>query len=137
MSYSYYCYQDFPIHHMGCNSLAYSRKTKEHMRAPRNMGRLEDATGVGLAGNTGSAFVRVFLRVDAYDRVEKASFEAFVCPTTRAAVSVLTEMVTGKSVRDVIRISVVDLIEEMGDLPVNKTFCAELAIAALRHAADV
>lgn len=114
--------------------MRYSAITRSHMRAPRNMGILKDANGIGIAGKTDAEFVRIYVRISEDGRIERLSYEAFACPTTRAATSILSEMVKGKPASEILALSPAVLIEAMRDLPANKSFCAELAVAALKKA---
>lgn len=98
------------------------------------MGVLENATVVGEAKGTSGAFVRMHVAISEENRVDDIRFEAYVCPTTRAAASILTEIAKGKNLTELQKLTAADLIDEMGDLPASKTFCAELSLSALRKA---
>ena len=70
------------------------------------------------------------------DRIEAARFLAYGCPPTLVCGSVLTELIQGKTVAEVMRITRGDLLIAVGGLPSRKQHAAALAIEALRVALE-
>jgi len=77
--------------------------------------------------------MRLSLRVD-NERIEAARFLAYGCAPTLVCGSVLTEMITGKTIEDAMLMTRKDLLSELGGLPSRKQHAAALAIETLRAA---
>ncbi|HSB08022.1 MAG TPA: iron-sulfur cluster assembly scaffold protein [Blastocatellia bacterium] len=112
----------------------YTPQVAEHIANPRNVGELDNPSGVGDVTNE-VCFDRIKLTV----RVEgemlvDARVKASGCPPTIAAASVLTELIIGRSIADLHTLTRKDVTEALGHLPPAKTHCAVLAIDALRTA---
>ena len=67
-------------------------------------------------------------------RIETAQYLAYGCPPTLVTGSVLTELITGKTVDEALAITRSDLIDQVGGLPSRKHHAAALAIEALASA---
>ncbi|MFN2493323.1 MAG: iron-sulfur cluster assembly scaffold protein [Pyrinomonadaceae bacterium] len=65
-------------------------------------------------------------------RIEAARFLAYGCAPTVVCGSILTELITGKSIADVLQLTRKDLDEAAGGLPLRKQHAAALAIQTLR-----
>jgi nitrogen fixation NifU-like protein len=118
--------------------LPYSPKVLEIFRNPRNLGPLIDATVVESAGSPACGdLIRLYLkikRVNGGDIIEKATFESYGCAANIAAASILTEMITGRSLKEAWSISWKILSDELGGLPPIKYHCSILAVGALKRA---
>jgi len=78
----------------------YPARVLEHFRQPRNTGRLRPGPGIvqSCAGTRAQGVeVRLGIRFEAARAVE-ARFEAYGCPWTIAAMSLLTGMIVGRTV---------------------------------------
>lgn len=112
----------------------YSQQVMEHFGSPRNCGQLDDADGMGCAGEPGRGnYMIIWVKLDG-DRVERLGFKTYGCPPAIAAGSAITEMATGKCVDDALAITREQLIEALGGLPLGREHCAALAIDALGSA---
>lgn len=115
--------------------LPYSQKILELFRNPKNLGKLEDATVMAIAGSPACGdMIAIYLKVDDREVVEKATFESYGCAANIATASVLTEMVRGKGLPEVWRIGWKEVAKEVGGLPSVKLHCGILATGALRRA---
>jgi len=118
--------------------LPYSPKVLEIFRNPKNLGPLVDATVVESAGSPACGdMIRLYLkirRIIEEDIIEKATFESYGCAANIAAASILTEMITGKSLEEAWSISWKTLSDELGGLPPIKYHCSILAVGALKRA---
>ena len=114
--------------------MPYSSTFNDHIGNPRNAGELPDANAIGEETNPicGDR-MRLSLRVDK-ERIEAARFLAYGCVPTLVCGSVLTEMITGKTVEEVMLLTRKELIEAVGGLPSRKHHAAALAIETLRAA---
>jgi len=114
--------------------VSYSSTFNDHIANPRNAGELPDANAIGEETNPicGDR-MRLSLRVDK-ERIEAARFLAYGCVPTLVCGSVLTEMITGKTVEEVMLLTRKELIDAVGGLPSRKQHAAALAIETLRAA---
>jgi len=114
----------------------YSSKVMEHFANPRNVGEIEDADGVGNVGNpTCGDIMRLYIKVKD-GIITEAKFKTFGCGAAIATSSMMTELVTGKSIEDAKKISNAAVAEALGGLPPVKMHCSVLAEEALQSALD-
>jgi len=115
-------------------ALTYSSTFKDHIANPRNAGELPDANATGEESNPVCGDrMRISLRVRE-GRIEAAGFLAYGCPPTLVCGSILTELITGKTVEEATRLTRKDLLDTVGGLPSRKQHAAALAIETLRAA---
>ena len=112
----------------------YNPVVMDHFTHPRNMGEMDDPDGVGettnpVCGDT----MRLFIKV-ADNRVIDATFLTFGCGAAIASSSITTEMIKGKTIDEVLRISDQDVVNALGGLPPTKLHCSVLAEKALNAA---
>jgi nitrogen fixation protein NifU and related proteins len=114
----------------------YSETTVDHFTRPRNVGRIDDADGVGRVDDRATDnLITVYLKVDA-GRVALARFRTFGCSACIAASSVATELAQGMTIQEVARVDSAAILHALDGLPTGKEHCAELAAGALRLAAE-
>ncbi|MBX3461368.1 MAG: Fe-S cluster assembly protein NifU [Planctomycetes bacterium] len=115
--------------------IGYSTKLKDHFINPRNVGVLPDATVVGEVGSLSSGqAMKLYLKLDGDEIVTHATFQVFGSPSSIAAASALTEMVKGRKIDDVARITSKDISEYLGGLPPERMHTCVLAMEALEVA---
>ena len=114
--------------------MPYSSSFNDHIANPRNAGELPDANATGEETNPicGDR-MRLSLRVRE-GRIEAAGFLAYGCPPTLVCGSVLTELITGKTIEEAALLTRKELVEALGGLPARKQHAAALAIETLRTA---
>ena len=112
----------------------YSEKVIELYKNPKNVGKIDDADAVGEAGSLscGDA-LKLYLKIKD-NKVVDAKFQTFGCGSAVAASSILTEMVIGKTIDEVKKITNKDIIEELGGLPPEKMHCSVMGYEALEDA---
>lgn len=112
----------------------YSEKVMEHFANPRNVGEIEDASGVGKVGNAKCGdIMQMSLKVE--DGIIKdAKFKTFGCGAAVATSSVATEMIIGKSIEEAASITNKAVIDALDGLPAAKIHCSCLAEESV-HAA--
>ncbi len=113
----------------------YSKKVMDHFKNPRNMGEIEDAKGVGTVGNAKCGdIMRMYLDIDENGVIKEAKFKTFGCGAAIATSSMATELVTGKTVQDALKVTNRAVMEALDGLPAVKVHCSLLAEEAI-HAA--
>lgn len=112
----------------------YTEKVMDHFMNPRNMGEIENASGVGTVGNAKCGdIMRIFL--DIQDGiVQDVKFKTFGCGAAVATSSMATELVKGKTINEAMKITNKAVAEALDGLPPVKLHCSLLAEEAL-HAA--
>jgi nitrogen fixation NifU-like protein len=112
----------------------YSKKVMEHFAHPRNVGIIEDASGVGKVGNPVCGdIMELFIKVD-NGKITDAKFRTFGCGAAIATSSMITEMVKGKTIEEALKISNKAVAESLEGLPPVKMHCSVLAEDALKAA---
>jgi nitrogen fixation protein NifU and related proteins len=112
----------------------YSDTLMDHFTAPRNSGVLDSPDFTGHAGTPGRGpFLILYLRIGG-DQILAARFQTYGCGPTIASGSVLTEMITGRSVNHCLELTAQSLIDSLDGVPPDKLHSPALAIAALRDA---
>ncbi len=113
----------------------YTDKVMDHFVNPRNVGEIDDASGVGQVGNAKCGdIMKIFIKVDENDVITDVKFKTFGCGAAIASSSMATELVKGKTVDEALQITNKMVIEALGGLPPVKLHCSVLAEEAL-HAA--
>jgi len=115
---------------------SYSAKVMDHFTNPRNVGEIENPSGVGNVGNPVCGdIMRLYIKVES-ERIVDAKFKTFGCGAAIATSSMVTELVKGKTVEEALKISNKAVAEALGGLPPIKMHCSLLAEEALRSAID-
>lgn len=113
----------------------YSEKVTDHFQNPRNMGEIEDASGVGTVGNAKCGdIMRIYLDIDEHQMIRDVKFKTFGCGAAVATSSMATELVKGKNIREAMQITNKAVAEALDGLPPVKMHCSLLAEEAI-HAA--
>ena len=113
----------------------YTEKVMDHFMHPRNVGEIDNASGVGTVGNAKCGdIMRIFLDIDENQIVRDAKFKTFGCGAAIATSSMATEMVKGKSLEEALKLTNKAVAEALDGLPPVKMHCSVLAEEALRSA---
>ena len=114
----------------------YSEKVMDHFQNPRNVGEIENASGVGTVGNAKCGdIMRIFLDIDEETKVIKdCKFKTFGCGAAVATSSMATELVMGKTIYEALQVTNKAVMDALDGLPPVKVHCSLLAEEAI-HAA--
>ena len=112
----------------------YTEQVMDHFMNPRNVGEIEDASGVGTVGNAKCGdIMRMFIKVED-GRIVDVKFKTFGCGAAIATSSKATEMVKGLTIDEALQVTNKMVAESLGGLPAVKLHCSVLAEEALQAA---
>ena len=112
----------------------YSDKVMDHFRNPRNLGKLDDADGIGEVGNAKCGdIMRMYIKVDD-GVISDVKFNTFGCGSAIATSSMATELIKGKPIEEALELSNKAVVEALDGLPTHKIHCSVLAEEAVRAA---
>ena len=113
-----------------------NEKLLEHFRNPHNAGNLAEPTAVAEVSNPVCGdTMRLSVRVQD-GRVLEARFKTQGCVASIAAGSVLTDLLTNRSLPEAREITALRISEALGELPPATMHAAELAMDALSAALE-
>ena len=113
----------------------YSEKVMDHFRNPRNVGIIDDASGVGEVGNPVCGdIMKIYLKINEEQIIEDVKFETFGCGSAIASSSMATELIKGKSVAEALTLTNKAVTEALDGLPPHKLHCSVLAEEAIKAA---
>lgn len=112
----------------------YSEKVMEHFNNPRNVGKIENADGIGEAGNPICGdIMKIYLKIDD-EIITDAKFKTFGCGAAIATSSISTELIKGKKIDEAWKLTNKAVIEALDGLPPVKVHCSVLAEEAIKLA---
>ena len=114
--------------------MEYSEKVIEHYTNPRNVGKIENASGIGEVGNPVCGdIMKMFIKVE-NNIITDVKFKTFGCGAAVATSSMATELVKGKNIQEAMQVTNKAVMEALDGLPPVKVHCSLLAEEAI-HAA--
>ena len=114
--------------------MMYTEQVMDHFMNPRNVGEIEDASGVGTVGNAKCGdIMKIFIKVKD-NVITDAKFKTFGCGAAIATSSMATELIKGKSIEEALQLSNSAVVEALEGLPPQKIHCSVLAEEAVRAA---
>jgi nitrogen fixation NifU-like protein len=112
----------------------YNQKIVDHFSNPHNYGKMENADGIGNAGNPICGDVmQIFIKVDK-NIIKDIKFQTLGCAAAIATSSMITDLAKGKTLDEAVKITQNDVAENLGGLPPIKMHCSNLSAEALRDA---
>lgn len=106
----------------------------DHFSNPRNAGELEDANGVGMAGDPSCGdTMKLYIKVEE-DVITDVRFKICGCVAALASASVTTVLVKGKTVKEAFQVTNKDISDALGGLPEQKLHCSVLGEEAIQNA---
>ena len=114
--------------------MLYSEKVMDHFMNPRNVGKIEDADGVGEVGNAKCGdIMKIYIKVND-GIITDVKFNTFGCGSAIASSSMATEMIKGKPVSEALELTNKAVAEALDGLPAHKLHCSVLAEEAIHKA---
>lgn len=114
--------------------MAYTKEVMDHFSNPRNVGKMDDADGVGEVGNAKCGdIMKVYLKIE-NDVIEDVSFNTFGCGAAIATSSMATELIKGKPIDEALKLTNKAVMDALGGLPPVKVHCSVLAEEAVKAA---
>ena len=114
--------------------MEYSEKVVEHYTNPRNVGKIEHASGIGEVGNPICGdIMKMFIKVE-NNIIVDVKFKTFGCGAAIATSSISTEMIKGKTIEEALKLKNTDVVNSLGGLPPVKLHCSVLAEEAIHEA---
>ena len=114
----------------------YSEKVMDHFLHPRNVGVIEDANAVGEVGNAKCGDIMKMYLIIEDGIVQDVKFETFGCGSAIASSSMATEMIKGKPLSEVKKLTNQAVTEALDGLPAHKIHCSVLAEEAIHSALE-
>ena len=114
--------------------MLYSEKVMDHFQNPRNVGKMEDASGIGEVGNAVCGdIMKMYIKVE-NDVITDVKFNTFGCGSAIASSSMATEMIKGKPISEALTLTNKAVAEALDGLPAHKMHCSVLAEEAVKAA---
>ena len=114
--------------------MLYSEKVMDHFQNPRNVGKMDDADGIGEVGNAKCGdIMKMYIKVND-GVISDVKFNTFGCGSAIATSSMATEMIKGKKIEDALELSNKAVVEALDGLPTHKIHCSVLAEEAVKAA---
>ena len=105
----------------------YSDKVMDHFKNPRNVGEIENASGIGEVGNPVCGdIMNIYLKVE-NNVITDAKFKTFGCGAAIASSSMATELIRGRTLEEAWEVSNKAVAEALEGLPPIKMHCSVLA----------
>ena len=116
--------------------MEYSDKVMDHFLHPRNVGKMDDADGIGEVGNPKCGdIMKVYIKVKD-NIITDIKFNTFGCASAIATSSMATELIKGKSIDEALELTNKAVAEALDGLPPVKMHCSVLAEEAIKAAID-
>ncbi len=115
----------------------YTERVLDHFQNPRNVGELQNPSGVGTVGNAKCGdIMQMFIKVNDAEVIEDVSFKTFGCGAAIATSSMATEMIKGKTIEEALALTNAAVVEALEGLPPQKIHCSVLAEEAVKAAIE-
>lgn len=114
--------------------MEYSAKVLEHFANPHNVGKIDDADGIGEVGNAKCGdIMKMYIKVKD-DVITDVKFNTYGCASAIATSSIATDMIKGKPISEALKFTNKAVVEALDGLPAVKIHCSVLAEEAIKAA---
>src|SRR3954466_3738233 len=123
-------------------AIRYGPIVADHIASPRNLGKIEDADGVGQVDDTATetlltVYVKLAPGTAEHRIVGEVRFRALGCSGCIATGSIATELASGRPLDEALAIDGAAIGRALDDgLPEEQRYCAGLAAEALHRAVE-
>ncbi len=115
-------------------AFSYSEKVMEHFAHPHNVGKLDDANGIGEIGNAKCGdIMKMYLKIE-NDIIVDVKFNTYGCASAIATSSMATDLIKGQPVSEALKLTNKAVVEALDGLPAVKIHCSVLAEQAIKAA---
>lgn len=111
----------------------YNKRVMDHFMNPRNVGEIENADGIGEAGNPHGDHMKIFLKIRG-NRIEDVKFKTFGCAAAIASSSMATELIKGKTLKEAGELTNESVANALEGLPPGKLECSVVSREAIHNA---
>ena len=114
--------------------MEYSEKVMEHFVNPHNVGKLDDADGIGEVGNAKCGdIMKLYLKIE-NEIITDVKFNTYGCASAIATSSIATDMIKGQPLSEALKLTNKAVVEALDGLPAVKIHCSVLAEQAIKAA---
>lgn len=114
--------------------MEYSEKVMEHFVHPHNVGKIDDADGVGEVGNAKCGdIMKMYLKIKD-GIITDVKFNTYGCASAIATSSMATDLIMGQPVSEALKLTNKAVVEALDGLPAVKIHCSVLAEQAIKAA---
>ena len=114
--------------------MEYSAKVLEHFANPHNVGKIDDADGIGEVGNAKCGdIMKMYIKVKD-DIITDVKFNTYGWASAIATSSIATDMIKGKPISEALKLTNKAVVEALDGLPAVKIHCSVLAEEAIKAA---
>jgi len=114
----------------------YNEKVMEAFKNPKNVGEIENPSGIGTVGNASCGdIMQISLKIE-NNIIVDAKFKTFGCAAAIATSSTATDMIIGMTVEEALKVTNKKVVECLGGLPSQKIHCSVLAEEAIKKAIE-
>lgn len=114
--------------------MEYSAKVLEHFANPHNVGKIDDADGIGEVGNAKCGdIMKMYIKIKD-DVITDVKFNTYGCASAIATSSIATDMIKGKPISEALKLTNKAVVEALDGLPAVKIHCSVLAEEAIKAA---
>ncbi|MBQ4644445.1 MAG: Fe-S cluster assembly scaffold protein NifU [Clostridia bacterium] len=114
--------------------MEYSEKVMEHFVNPHNVGKLDDADGIGEVGNAKCGdIMKMYLKIE-NEIITDVKFNTYGCASAIATSSIATDMIKGQPLSEALKLTNKAVVEALDGLPAVKIHCSVLAEQAIKAA---
>ncbi len=115
-------------------AMNYSEKVMDHFQNPRNVGKIDDADGIGEVGNAKCGdIMKIYLKISD-GIITDVKFNTFGCASAIATSSMATELIKGQPLDKALELTNSAVVEALDGLPPVKIHCSVLAEEAVKAA---
>ncbi len=115
----------------------YSEQILERFQNPQYAGGLRGANGVGKIGDEECGdIIKIYILVDEEGIIRSAKFKVYGGVCTIVACDEACKQLINKNLEEALRISNLDILEGMGEIPEQKEYTASLVEEAIKNAVE-